>query len=318
MQGMRRLIATGCFLAALWSAAAWAGSLEPAVSTIREDQVTAVIMHYPLEGAGPAALDFVVVFEAGLLRYQDASLGTAAQAAGKQLYASLNEPGRLRVVIRGYDDREVGAGMVAHVAFARTSGAAAATALQVTGVAMAGAEGGRLPASGGSVSLDLPERRPEEERQPVGAQGEQESLDAEETPPVSEGRADSSGSVAGADRARLEAALSLARRLRAEIGAQASQETERERTSAEQGTAQETDAPAPESPRALAPAIEMTAVNTADEPETGPSPLRATGSSQDPSEPAPPFDARAGLMLIAGLGLLAVLALARRWCFTMS
>jgi hypothetical protein len=188
------------------------------------------------------------------------------------------------------------------------------TALQVTGVAMAAADGGRVAASGGNTSFELPERAPEED--PPTSSDDPERTPFEEDPAPGRSEEAASGDpAAGVDRSRLLAALALARRVRAELAGDTPPEA-KENGEGEAHTADEqAPAEAQSHPVAPAPALDPYSMPTAFQPPEERSAADRPELPQRPGDAPSPIDRRAALLLFAGLGLLAVLILTRRWFF---
>lgn len=101
----------------------------------------------PAAGEEVAAIQFDLLFNADVLAYSGAAIGTAAEEAGKDLVTNEIDEGHIRVIVSGFNQNVIGEGAVARCTFAVPAGAADGRhPLTPDAVLLANPEGGAVPA----------------------------------------------------------------------------------------------------------------------------------------------------------------------------
>lgn len=107
-----------------------------------------------------AGLQFDVVFDPGLLRFSGVNPGAAATAAGKTVSESIITPGRVRVVVSGFNQTAIADGEVASVVFEvypTTPQLSSSTSVNIEGLIVSDPSGNAVAATSanGTVALDF-------------------------------------------------------------------------------------------------------------------------------------------------------------------
>lgn len=309
-----------CAAAFVWQGPASAGVIEPASRLVDDEKIVLAIVLTNGQDPPPASMDFAVLFDAGKVRYREASLGASGQAAGKRLQSSLNTPGRLRVVIRGLNTHALASGEAARVVFTPLAQATGSTEFAIDDPALASASGERIPAAGGRVGVELASspRTSGTQVDPVN-RAETVSPPQDEPPTDAAVPPEAEPEKGNADlRSRLDAILAEAKRLRGEVEAAADKEVDHEEDNPAAGAGKPMEEGASDVSEAA-----FEPVPYINRPKDRPSPI---GAAVDKPKPGRPFPAsrtapdsgaavnRAwALAFFFGLGALALLILTRRW-----